>query len=208
MDYQTDRLIQTTIRTTEALKHATIITVAHRVLTIANSDVVVLLENGGRIGEMGAPWELLQREDSLFYGLAKQSNELEEILRIANAANADAPSTPINPPTTSPSPIEDTTFVVEHSSLLQPSLQPSVETAIVEAKEPESNAWGIIAPPQHTFPPICDGFDVELSSLIDSNHPVLFVIFVFYSFHSGCTSPVINQPCFMLFHILDERTFH
>jgi ABC-type multidrug transport system fused ATPase/permease subunit len=86
VDYATDRLIQTTIRTTDALKHATIITVAHRLLTVADSDMVVVLEAGGSIGEMGRPKDLLARSDSLFAGFARQSNELEEITRIANDA--------------------------------------------------------------------------------------------------------------------------
>lgn len=84
IDYATDRLIQQTIRTT--MKNATIITVAHRLLTVADSDVVVVLEPGGSIGEMGVPAELLAlKEGGLFYALAKQSNELEEISRIAAA---------------------------------------------------------------------------------------------------------------------------
>jgi len=91
IDYATDRLIQQTIRSTEALKDATIITVAHRLLTVADSDMVVVLEPGGAIGEMGAPAELLTQQtkkgaaEGLFYALAKQSNELEEIRRIAAA---------------------------------------------------------------------------------------------------------------------------
>ena len=86
VDFVTDRLIQTTIRTTDALRHATIVTVAHRLLTVADSDLVVVLESGGRIGEMGRPRDLLARPDSLFAGFASQSNELEEITRIATGA--------------------------------------------------------------------------------------------------------------------------
>jgi ABC-type multidrug transport system fused ATPase/permease subunit len=93
IDYATDRLIQQTIRSTEALKDATIITVAHRLLTVADSDMVVVLEPGGAIGEMGAPAELLTTNDDSgksggrFRALAMQSQkgELEEITRIAMA---------------------------------------------------------------------------------------------------------------------------
>jgi hypothetical protein len=51
---------------------------------------VLVLQTGGKIGEMDSPATLLGRKDSLFLGFAQQSNELEEILRIANAsANAN-----------------------------------------------------------------------------------------------------------------------
>ena len=43
VDYATDRLIQNTIRTTDALKNATIITVAHRLRTIGNKKSFVNL---------------------------------------------------------------------------------------------------------------------------------------------------------------------
>ena len=244
MDYATDRLIQTTIRTTDALKHATIITVAHRILTIADSDVVVVLESGGKIGEMGAPWELLQRTDSLFYGLAKQSNELEEILRIANAAGADASSTPINTPTIflSPNSMSDATVVAvstpvvlstsswsnttsepglgssqtvvaavseqstptESNLVYPPSVPPSVKTSTIKTivNESENHTTETIAPPNTsiTFPPVCDGIDEDLCGMIESNHPVLFEIFLFYSFHSGYCSQAINQPCYAILH--------
>jgi ATP-binding cassette subfamily C (CFTR/MRP) protein 1 len=83
IDYVTDGLIQETIRSSEALKHSTIITVAHRLRTIADSDIVVVMAVGGTVAEKGPPAELLSREDSQFRALAEETNELEEILRIA-----------------------------------------------------------------------------------------------------------------------------
>ena len=58
---------------------------------LADSDSVVVLQVGGSVGEIGPPAVLLGRKDSLFFGFAQQSNELEEILHIANAnVNADS----------------------------------------------------------------------------------------------------------------------
>jgi ABC-type multidrug transport system fused ATPase/permease subunit len=83
IDYATDRLIQETIRSSDALCHSTIITVAHRLRTIADSDLVVVMGPGGNVAENGEPADLLAREDSLFRGLAEESNEIDEILAIA-----------------------------------------------------------------------------------------------------------------------------
>jgi ABC-type multidrug transport system fused ATPase/permease subunit len=83
IDYVTDQLIQSTIRTSDALKHATIITVAHRLRTIADSDLIVVI-NAGECVEQGNPSELLKQSDSYFRKLALESNEYEDILRIAS----------------------------------------------------------------------------------------------------------------------------
>jgi ABC-type multidrug transport system fused ATPase/permease subunit len=81
IDYTTDRMIQHTIRESPNLKSATIITVAHRLRTIADSDCITVVDSG-RIIETGSPKELLQI-NSQFENLAKQSNEFDEIVRIA-----------------------------------------------------------------------------------------------------------------------------
>jgi ATP-binding cassette subfamily C (CFTR/MRP) protein 1 len=82
IDYATDELIQDTIRQSEALRHSTIFTIAHRLRTIADSDTILVI-GAGELLEVGAPLELLQREDSQFKSLVEESNEFEDILGIA-----------------------------------------------------------------------------------------------------------------------------
>ncbi len=82
IDYSTDRLIQSTIRTSPSLKNATIITVAHRLRTIADSDLILVI-NGGKLKELDSPMTLLSTEGSEFKALAEQSSEYDEILAIA-----------------------------------------------------------------------------------------------------------------------------
>ncbi|KAF9971484.1 Multidrug resistance-associated protein 1 [Actinomortierella ambigua] len=74
VDMQTDELIQRTIRT--EFKDRTILTIAHRIKTIMDSDKILVLEQG-RVQEFASPQELLAR-DSLFYRLALQAGEIKE----------------------------------------------------------------------------------------------------------------------------------
>ncbi len=83
IDFLTDRLIQATIRTSPALRDSTIITVAHRLRTIADSDLILVIQ-AGQLVEQGHPKDLLQQQTSYFRKLAEESNELTEITRIAN----------------------------------------------------------------------------------------------------------------------------
>jgi ABC-type multidrug transport system fused ATPase/permease subunit len=84
IDYMTDKAIQETIRTSEALRHATIITVAHRLRTIADSDIIGLIQDGSFV-EIGKPYELLLQKQSKFRKLAEESGEMEDILAIAKS---------------------------------------------------------------------------------------------------------------------------
>jgi ABC-type multidrug transport system fused ATPase/permease subunit len=83
IDYETDRLIQQTIRQSPALRSATIVTVAHRLRTIADSDLVAVVQAGALV-EVGRPLDLLDRTpESQFHALAFESGELDEIRRLA-----------------------------------------------------------------------------------------------------------------------------
>ncbi|KAG0214058.1 CD9 antigen [Mortierella sp. GBA30] len=73
VDVETDELIQKTIR--EEFKDRTILTIAHRIKTVMDSDKILVLENG-RVREYDAPSVLLRRKDSLFHKLAEQAGEL------------------------------------------------------------------------------------------------------------------------------------
>eukprot|EP01038_Epipyxis_sp_PR26KG_P011896 gene11896-15916_t len=86
IDFLTDRLIQETIRQSPALREATIITIAHRLRTIADSDLIVVIDKG-QIVETGKPIDLLTKENSQFYSLAHESNEFEDILKLASSSS-------------------------------------------------------------------------------------------------------------------------
>ncbi|XP_004616472.1 ATP-binding cassette sub-family C member 2 [Sorex araneus] len=69
VDLETDHLIQTTIRSEFA--HCTVLTIAHRLHTIMDSDRVMVLDKG-QIVEFGSPEELLQN-DGPFHSMAKEA---------------------------------------------------------------------------------------------------------------------------------------
>lgn len=70
IDIETDELIQNTIRT--QFSDCTILTIAHRLNTIMDSDRVIVLD-AGRIAEYDTPKALLENKASIFYGMAKDS---------------------------------------------------------------------------------------------------------------------------------------
>ena len=70
IDLDTDKLIQNTIRTKFA--DCTILTIAHRLNTIIDSDRVIVLDEGA-IVEFDSPEVLLANKDSIFYGMAKNA---------------------------------------------------------------------------------------------------------------------------------------
>lgn len=63
VDMETDVFIQTTIK--EKFSDTTVITVAHRLNTIADYDQVIVMQRG-RIIENGSPWELIQKQGTFF----------------------------------------------------------------------------------------------------------------------------------------------
>ena len=70
VDLETDDLIQKTIRTQFA--DCTILTIAHRLNTIIDSDKVVVLDKG-LIAEFDSPHNLMSDPNTIFYGMAKNS---------------------------------------------------------------------------------------------------------------------------------------
>lgn len=71
VDMETDELIQKTIRT--EFKDCTVLTIAHRLNTIMDYDKVLVLGHGLVI-EYDSPNNLLKDKNSVFYGMAKDSN--------------------------------------------------------------------------------------------------------------------------------------
>ncbi|XP_071568160.1 multidrug resistance-associated protein 1 isoform X7 [Temnothorax nylanderi] len=70
VDLETDDLIQTTIR--QEFKDCTVLTIAHRLNTILDSDRVIVLDNG-LIVEYDSPEVLLRNPSSSFYSMAKDA---------------------------------------------------------------------------------------------------------------------------------------
>ncbi|KAG0378549.1 hypothetical protein BGX24_003529 [Mortierella sp. AD032] len=74
VDVETDDLIQKTIR--KEFADRTILTIAHRIKTVMDSDKILVLEKG-KVEEFEEPGELLRRDEgSLFRGLAEQAGEV------------------------------------------------------------------------------------------------------------------------------------
>ncbi|XP_043488596.1 ATP-binding cassette sub-family C member 4-like [Polistes fuscatus] len=72
VDPATDTLIQSTIR--RKLKNCTVLTIAHRLNTIMDSDRILLLDHG-EILEFDHPYTLLKNEQSYFYKMAEETGE-------------------------------------------------------------------------------------------------------------------------------------
>lgn len=70
VDVETDAMLQQTLRS-PLFAHRTIITVAHRINTILDSDRVVVLDKG-EVAEFGTPEELIARR-GIFHSLVKQA---------------------------------------------------------------------------------------------------------------------------------------
>ncbi|KAF9146110.1 hypothetical protein BG015_011694 [Linnemannia schmuckeri] len=75
VDVETDELIQKTIR--KEFKDRTILTIAHRIKTVMDSDKILVLEKG-QVEEFEAPGLLVQNKESLFCKLARQAGEIKE----------------------------------------------------------------------------------------------------------------------------------
>lgn len=74
VDQRTDSLIQATIR--EKFKHCTVLTIAHRLNTIIDSDKVLVLD-AGRLKEFEAPYILLKNPRGMFFQLVEQTGPVE-----------------------------------------------------------------------------------------------------------------------------------
>lgn len=70
IDIETDELIQKTIRSEFA--KCTVLTIAHRLNTIIDSNKVIVLDQG-KIAEFDSPQTLLRDENSIFHGMAKKA---------------------------------------------------------------------------------------------------------------------------------------
>uniref|UniRef100_A0A8C6VHL5 Multidrug resistance-associated protein 4 n=1 Tax=Naja naja TaxID=35670 RepID=A0A8C6VHL5_NAJNA len=76
VDPRTDELIQKTIR--EKFAQCTVLTIAHRLNTIIDSDRIMVLDLG-RLKEYDEPYILLQEKESLFYKMVQQLGKAEAL---------------------------------------------------------------------------------------------------------------------------------
>lgn len=81
IDYATDGKIQETIRELES----TIITIAHRLQTIADYDKVLVLDKG-EVVEFAHPWELMRKKDGTFRGMCEMTGEYDTLAKTAKKA--------------------------------------------------------------------------------------------------------------------------
>lgn len=68
VDQETDRTVQRTLR--EAFAGRTVLTIAHRMNTILDSDLILVLQDGN-VAEFAPPSELLEDPDSLFSAMVR-----------------------------------------------------------------------------------------------------------------------------------------
>lgn len=87
IDYETDGIIQSTIRNT--FKDSTILTIAHRLRTIADYDLILVLEKG-EVAQFNHPYDLLQDKEGIFYSMCEKSGELETLVKLATQAKEAA----------------------------------------------------------------------------------------------------------------------
>lgn len=76
MDVETDALLQRTLRSS-VFNERTIITIAHRINTIIDSDRIIVLEKG-RVAEFDSPAQLIKR-GGLFFELVKEADLLDSV---------------------------------------------------------------------------------------------------------------------------------
>lgn len=76
VDVETDAMLQTTLRS-NMFKDRTIITIAHRINTILDSDRILVLAHG-EVAEFDTPSALVRRK-GLFYELVKEAGLLETV---------------------------------------------------------------------------------------------------------------------------------
>uniref|UniRef100_A0A146KSC1 Putative multidrug resistance-associated protein lethal(2)03659 n=1 Tax=Lygus hesperus TaxID=30085 RepID=A0A146KSC1_LYGHE len=72
VDKKTENIIQRAMKISFA--DTTVITIAHRIHTVMECDVIIVMENG-RIKQIGQPHELIREGHGPFYSLVKESND-------------------------------------------------------------------------------------------------------------------------------------
>ncbi|XP_077988244.1 ATP-binding cassette sub-family C member 5-like [Glandiceps talaboti] len=79
IDTETDSLIQQTIR--KAFKHCTMLTIAHRLNTIIDSDRILVMDQG-KVGEFDTPTNLMADKTSIFFGMWKAAESSKKMMEL------------------------------------------------------------------------------------------------------------------------------
>ncbi|XP_068575447.1 ATP-binding cassette sub-family C member 4-like isoform X2 [Cebidichthys violaceus] len=82
VDPRTDELIQKTIR--DKFSDCTVLTIAHRLNTIVDSDRILVLDSG-TIQELDHPFTLLQNKEGAFYRMVQQTGQAEAAALLESA---------------------------------------------------------------------------------------------------------------------------
>ncbi|XP_031147784.1 multidrug resistance-associated protein 4-like [Sander lucioperca] len=82
VDPRTDGLIQKTVR--DKFRECTVLTIAHRLNTIIDSDRILVLDNG-TIQELDRPFTLLQNKESALYKMVQQTGQVEAAALLESA---------------------------------------------------------------------------------------------------------------------------
>ncbi|CAH1989483.1 unnamed protein product [Acanthoscelides obtectus] len=80
VDSDTDKKIQSTLA--RCFGDCTVLTIAHRVETVINSDRILVLDKGRRV-EFDHPYQLLRNKSGTFYKLASETKTFDNLLEIA-----------------------------------------------------------------------------------------------------------------------------
>ncbi|EDN06382.1 metal resistance protein YCF1 [Histoplasma mississippiense (nom. inval.)] len=91
VDVETDALLQQMLRS-NIFRDRTIITIAHRINTILDSDRIVVLDHGS-VAEFDTPAALIQRRGQ-FYELVKEAGLLETSVSAGSDTNTSTPTLP------------------------------------------------------------------------------------------------------------------
>jgi ABC-type multidrug transport system fused ATPase/permease subunit len=82
VDSKTDRMVQKLLRS--EFSNCTQIVIAHRILSIIDSDIIIVMHSG-EVAEMDSPRNLLaKKEGSLFYEMCRKTGNLDNLIEIAN----------------------------------------------------------------------------------------------------------------------------
>ncbi|KAJ3416925.1 hypothetical protein HDV05_007983 [Chytridiales sp. JEL 0842] len=84
VDNETDARIQQTIRS-EEFEKTTVLSIAHRLRTVADYDLIVVLDKG-RVHQFGSPYSLMTQEGQ-FREMCKESGEFDDLLEMATQKN-------------------------------------------------------------------------------------------------------------------------
>ena len=85
VDYDTDALIQETIRTEFGDGATTVLTIAHRLDSILDADRVLVMD-AGKVGELGTPDALLSNPESLFSKLVTAELATDNVDKVETLA--------------------------------------------------------------------------------------------------------------------------